>query len=130
MIYNLNSVTIEGRLTQDPSYKALEKDGGVCNLDVAHNHRYPGKETKENGETKFEEKTSFLKISAFNGTGKKAAESLKKGDQVIVEGRLEERRWKDEEGNPRSITGIVADRVHLVSHAKPKEAVAVAAATN
>ncbi|MGI0058858.1 MAG: single-stranded DNA-binding protein, partial [Nitrosotalea sp.] len=63
----------------------------------------------------------FIPISVFNGNGERAAKRFKKGDSVIVEGRLEQSSWVDEKQEKRSILRIVADHVHFCASAKPKE---------
>lgn len=121
MIFNMNRVTLEGRIVKDPTYKVFNAAGdGVANFDLGHNHRYvSGK--NEDGSAKWEEKPTFVSISAFNGVGTKVAEKYKQGDQVIVEGRLEQSTWTDEEKKNHSILRIVADTIHYVKSAKAKE---------
>lgn len=120
MLYNFNEVFLEGRLVADPEYKVFGQDGeGVVNFNIGHNHRYPnGKNADET--TKWEEKPTFVPVSAFNGVGKRAAETLKKGDQVIVRGRLEQSNW-EKEGEKHSMLRIVADKIDYIQSAKSKE---------
>lgn len=100
----------------------------MVNFQVGHNHRYvSGK--NEDGTSKWEEKPTFVPVSAFNGVGEKAAKTLKKGDQVVIEGRLEQSNWKTENGENRSMLRIVADRIHYIQSAKPKTEVAAETAS-
>jgi single-strand DNA-binding protein len=114
----VNSVNITGRLTDSPSYRKFEKEGGsVAEFTIAHNRRWKSKESDE-----WKEDTSFFRIKAYNGLAEKVKEKIRKGDFVLVEGRLQEETWENEERKKRSLVKIIAESVHLVyPHQKSKE---------
>jgi single-strand DNA-binding protein len=55
--------------------------------------------------------TSFLRVNVWRGQAEHLAESLGKGDRVMVTGRLRQRSWEIPEGDKRSVTEIEADEV-------------------
>jgi single-strand DNA-binding protein len=55
--------------------------------------------------------TSFLKVNVWRGQAEHLADSLAKGDRVMVTGRLRQRSWEPPEGDKRSVTEIEADEV-------------------
>jgi single-strand DNA-binding protein len=55
--------------------------------------------------------TSFLKVNVWRGQAENLAESLGKGDRVMVTGRLRQRSWETPEGEKRSVTELEADEV-------------------
>jgi single-strand DNA-binding protein len=55
--------------------------------------------------------TSFLKVNVWRGQAEHLADSLAKGDRVMVTGRLRQRSWETPEGDKRSVTEIEADEV-------------------
>lgn len=97
-------VTIVGNVTRDPELRYLTSGTGLCTFSVAVNRRY-----QQNGEWK--EDTSFFDVIAWRDLGDNVAESISKGDRVVVTGRLEQRSWENDAGDKRSKVEIVADDV-------------------
>src|SRR5438552_15840051 len=87
----LNNVQIIGNLGGTPEMKYLNNSDHVVNFSVAVNERWKNR----NGES--QERTTWLRILAFNGIGSACAEHLKKGDGVYVEGRLQIREYEDKD---------------------------------
>jgi single-strand DNA-binding protein len=116
----LNEVRITGRLTDAVSYKKFEKGekgGSVAEFTIAHNRRWKPKESND-----WKENTSFFRVKAYNGLAEKVKDKFRKGDFILVEGRLREETWEDEERQKRSLVKIIAESVHLVyPHQKNKE---------
>jgi single-strand DNA-binding protein len=107
----LNEVRITGRLTDAVSYTKFEKGekgGSVAEFTIAHNRRWKSKESDD-----WKESTSFFRVKAYNGLAEKVREKFRKGDFVLVEGRLQEDTWETEDGK-RSAVRIIADSIHLV----------------
>ena len=99
-----SNITIVGNLTRTPELRYLTNGTAVCNLGVAINRRY-----QKNGE--WVEEVSFFDVVCWRDLADNVAESVDKGDRVIVTGRLEQRRWENSEGENRSKVEIVADSV-------------------
>lgn len=104
----LNKVFIAGNLTRDPELKALPSGANVSSFGVATNRVW----RDQNGEKK--EATEFHNIVVFGRQAETSAQYLKKGQQVLVEGRLQTRSW-EKDGTKQYRTEIVADRVQFGS---------------
>ncbi len=104
----LNNVQIIGNLGGTPEMKYLNNSDQVVNFSVAVNERWKDR----NGES--QERTTWLRIVAFNGIGSACAEHLKKGDGVYVEGRLQIREYEDKEHVERTSVEIVASKVRFL----------------
>jgi single-strand DNA-binding protein len=104
----LNNVQIIGNLGGAPEMKYVNNNDHVVNFSVAVNERWKNR----NGDS--QERTTWLRIVAFNGLGSACAEFLKRGDPVYVEGRLQIREYEDKDNNPRTSVEIVASRVRFL----------------
>jgi single-strand DNA-binding protein len=107
----LNEVKITGRLTDEVNYTRFEgeKNGSVAEFTIAHNRRWKPKEGED-----WRESTSFFRVKAYNGLAEKVKEKFRKGDFVLIEGRLQEESWENEEGQKRSLIKIIAENAYLV----------------
>ena len=103
---NINSVTIVGNVTRDPDLRYTSSGLAVCNFSVASNRRWMNKSTND-----WEEKVSFFDVTVWADHGQNVAESVLKGDRVVVTGRMEQRSWETETGDKRTKVEIVADVV-------------------
>jgi single-strand DNA-binding protein len=100
-----NHTTIVGNLVDDPALRFTNTGTPVTNLRVAVTQRI-----QQDGEWRDGE-TSFLKVNVWRGQAEHVADSLSKGDRVMVTGRLRQRSWETPEGDKRSVTEIEADEV-------------------
>lgn len=110
----MNKVIVLGNLTRDPEMKYTGSGTAVCDMGIALNH-VTGK-----GDQRKEE-VSFIDLTAFGKTAETAAEYLKKGRSVIVEGRLQQDRWEDKEGHKRSKVKVIVERLTFVGNDKATE---------
>jgi single-strand DNA-binding protein len=106
---NLNKVTLIGRLTRDPEIKSFSNGGKVANVGFAVNNR---KKNQQSGQ--WEDVPVWLDLKAFNReTGRKLAdqlETVKKGQQIYVEGHLVLEEWTGkEDGAKKSKLVIYVD---------------------
>ena len=109
----MNNVTIYGRLGQDVEVKDLGNDNSVANFSVATSRKYFSKK-----EDKQVEETQWHRCSAFGKTGTTIAQYLKKGDPILLTGRIEYRSYeRDVEGTSVTMwaTNILVDRFEFVS---------------
>jgi single-strand DNA-binding protein len=104
----LSNVQIIGNLGETPQMKYINNDDHVVNFSVAVNERWKSR----NGEP--QERTTWLRIVAFNGIGSACAEFLKRGSAVYVEGRLQIREYEDKSGNARTTVEVVASKVRFL----------------
>jgi single-strand DNA-binding protein len=92
-------------LVADPELRFTTNGTAVANLRVAVIQR-----VQQDGEWR-DGDTSFLKVNVWRGQAEHLADSLGKGDRVMVTGRLRQRSWETPEGDKRSVTEIEADEV-------------------
>jgi single-strand DNA-binding protein len=100
-----NHTTIVGNLVDDPELRFTNTGTPVTNLRVAVTQRI-----QQDGEWR-DGDTSFLRVNVWRGQAEHLADSLSKGDRVMVTGRLRQRSWETPEGEKRSVTEIEADEV-------------------
>jgi single-strand DNA-binding protein len=100
-----NHTTIAGNLVEDPEVRFTNTGIAVTNLRVAVTQRVQQDGQWRDGDT------SFFKINVWRGQAENLAESLSKGDRVMVTGRLRQRSWETTEGEKRSVTELEADEV-------------------
>lgn len=91
-----NTVTLVGNLTRDPELRYTPGGAAVANVGIAVNERWQDKATQE-----WREKGSFYDLVIWNKQAENAAESLVKGDRVIVHGNLDQRSWQADDGTNR-----------------------------
>jgi single-strand DNA-binding protein len=97
-----NHTTIVGNLVDDPELRFTSSGTAVANLRVAVTQRI-----QQDGEWR-DGDTSFFKVNVWRGQAENLAESLGKGDRVMVTGRLRQRSWETPEGENRSVTELDA----------------------
>ena len=109
MSASVNRVILVGRLGQDPEVRQFQNGGGVTNISVATSERWTDKNT---GERK--EQTEWHRISLFNRLGEIAAQYLRKGSMVYIEGSLQTRKYTDQQGIERYSTEIRASEMRML----------------
>ena len=98
-----NKVIMVGNLTRDVELKYLPSGSAVAKIGLASNRKYK----KQDGE--MAEDTCFVDVSLFGRTAEVANQYLKKGSQVLIEGRLNYETWMDASGQKRSKHTITAE---------------------
>lgn len=109
MARGINKVIIVGNLGNDPDTKYMPSGSAVTNLSVATNESWKDKQT---GEQK--ERTEWHRVAMFGRLAEIAAEYLRKGSQVYIEGKLRTRKWQDQQGNDRYSTEVIADEMQML----------------
>ena len=103
---NSTSVTVVGNLVADPVQRQVAADVRVTGFRIACTPRVPdGAGGWSDG------RTGFYQVSAWRQLGANTGESLRKGERVVVVGRLGVDTWEDRDGNSRSTVEITADHV-------------------
>jgi single-strand DNA-binding protein len=105
---SINAVTLLGHLAQDPRFKTLPSGKSVCEFGLALNRRW----LDINGNAKQE--TTFVDVTAWNQQAEVITHYCQKGRPIVVEGRLEQERWKTQAGESRSRLKVVAQRVTVL----------------
>lgn len=107
----MNKVILMGRLTRDPEVRYTQNTNlTVANFSIAVNRRF-----KREGDT---ETADFFNVVAWNKTGEFVGKYLKKGQQVIVSGRLQNRNWTDQQGVKHYATDVIAEEVEFADSKK------------
>ena len=97
-----NNVVIVGNVTRDPEVRFTQSGVAVASFGLAWNQR-----SSQGGE----EKAHFFDVTCWRDLAENVADSIGKGDRVVVYGRLDYRSWENENGEKRSAVQIVADEV-------------------
>lgn len=105
----VNKVIIIGNLGADPEFRQFNNGGAVTNISVATSEQWKDKQTGEKREA-----TEWHRVSLFNRLGEIAAQYLKKGSKVYIEGSLRTRKFQDQSGQDRYITEIRADQMQML----------------
>lgn len=104
----LNKAILIGNLTRDPELKAIASGNKVCTFSIATNRTY-----KDSNGVR-QEKTDYHNIVVWGKTAENVATYMKKGSQILVEGRMETRSWDDAATNTKKYrTEIIADTVQF-----------------
>jgi len=109
-----SKVILIGRLTKDPELRYTPKGTPVASFSLAINYRY-----KQNDERKDE--TTFIDIVVFGKPAEFCGQYLNKGSAVIVDGRLQQRRWESD-GQQKSKIEVVAQSVNFLPGSKKDSA--------
>ncbi len=105
----VNKVILIGNLGQDPETRYMPSGGAVTNLRIATNETWKDKQTGEQ-----QERTEWHRVVMFERLAEIAAEYLRKGSQVYIEGTLRTRKWQDKDGNDRYTTEIRANEMQML----------------
>jgi len=100
-VSDINTVTLTGRLTRDPELRSTQSGTSVANTGLAV-ERYRKDQDPD---------VSFFDLTVFGNFAELVVKKARKGDSVVVEGRLEQRRWQNDAGENRSAVSIIANQM-------------------
>jgi single-strand DNA-binding protein len=106
MAAGVNNVTILGNLTRDPELRFTPNGTAVVSFGIAVNRNIQNKTSGE-----WETQVDFFNVTAWFKLAENCAESLSKGDRVLVSGRLSQDSWEGKDGQKRSSVRIIASVV-------------------
>jgi single-strand DNA-binding protein len=109
MARGINKVILVGNLGKDPEVRYMPNGNAVANITIATSESWKDKTTGEN-----QEKTEWHRVVLFRRLGEIAGEYLKKGSQVYIEGKLQTRKWQDNNGQDRYTTEIIANEMQML----------------
>ncbi len=107
-----NKVILLGNLTRDPDLRYTPNGLPVCEFPLAVHHRYRLHE-------ELKEEVCFIDIVASGKVAERSKSFLQKGAQVLVDGRLSQKRWETAEGKPRSKYEVIATTVQFLGRNSP-----------
>lgn len=105
----LNSIIIAGNLTKDPVFRETTNKTPVVNFHVAANRRY------KDSQSLWQEDVCYVGVVAWNKLAESCKDRLKKGSAVLVDGELQSRTFKTEDGRNRTIVEIKAKRIQFLN---------------
>lgn len=105
----INYVIVAGNLTKDPVFRETTNKTPVVNFSIASNRKY------KDSSNLWQEDVCYVGIVAWNKLAESCKERLKKGSAVLVDGELQSRSWKSEDGHNRSIVEIKARRIQFLN---------------
>lgn len=108
MSRGVNKVILVGRVGQNPEVRYSPSGTAVANMSLATNSYWKG------GDGEGQEKTEWHRLVLFSRTAEIAEQYVKKGTQIYVEGRLQTRKWKDQQGQDRYTTEVVVNDMQLL----------------
>ncbi len=108
-IPELNSVIIAGNLTKDPVCRQTTNGTPVINFSIASNRKY------RDANNQWQEDVCYVGIVAWNKLAESCRDRLKKGSAVLIDGELQSRTWKAEDGSNRSVVEIKARRIQFLN---------------
>jgi single-strand DNA-binding protein len=109
MARGVNKVILVGNLGADPETRAMPSGTTVANIRIATSESWKDKQSGEQ-----QERTEWHRVVLFGRLGEIAAEYLRKGSQVYIEGSIRTRKWQDKEGKDRFSTEIVANEMQML----------------
>jgi single-strand DNA-binding protein len=109
MARGINKAILIGNLGKDPETRYTAGGSAVTNIRIATNETWKDKQTGEQ-----QERTEWHAVVFFGRLAEIAAEYLRKGSTVYVEGRLQTRKWQDKDGQDRYTTEIVANEMQML----------------
>jgi len=109
MARGINKVILVGHLGADPETRYMPSGSAVTNLRVATSESWKDKTSGEQ-----QDRTEWHRVAMFGRLAEIAAEYLRKGSQVYLEGSLRTRKWQDKEGGDRWSTEIIANEMQML----------------
>ncbi len=106
---SFNKVILMGNLTRDPELRQTQSGASVLGAGLAVNESY----TAQDGSKR--DNTTFVEVSAFGKTAEVIAKYFRKGDPILIDGRLRQESWTDKQsGQARSKIVVVVERFEFV----------------
>lgn len=105
----LNNVIVAGNLTKDPIFRETSNHTPVANFHIAANRRY------KDSANQWQEDVCYVGVVAWNKLADSCKDRLRKGSAVLVDGELQSRTFKTEDGKNRTIVEIKAKRIQFLN---------------
>lgn len=110
----MNKFQFMGRLTKDPEMRSTTTGTQVSAFSLAVNRRF----ANQNGERQ----TDFFNLTAFGKTAEFIGKYFRKGAQVLVEGRIQNRTWEDQNGQKRYATDFIVEDTYFADSKRDSSA--------
>lgn len=107
---SVNKVILIGNLGGDPEVRSMPNGNYVANINIATTETWKDRNTGEN-----QDRTEWHRVVLFRRLAEIAQQYLRKGSKVFIEGRLQTRKWQDQNGQDRYSTEIICDNMQMLS---------------
>ena len=104
---NFNLAVLEGRLVGDPEIRYTQNGTALCTFSIANNYDYYR-------DDELQKQVNFVDVTTWSKLAERCNEYLKKGSRIIINGRLKQDRWQDDNGGNRSKISIVGNQVQFL----------------
>ena len=104
----VNKVILVGHLGNDPEVRYMPNGNAVANLSLATSESWKDQQGNP------QEKTEWHRLTMYKRLAEIAGDYLKKGSQIYVEGKLQTRKWQDQQGQDRYTTEIIVDQMQML----------------
>ena len=104
----VNKVILVGNLGNDPEVRYMPNGNAVANLSLATS------ESWKDQQGQVQERTEWHRLTMYRRLAEIAGEYLKKGSQIYVEGKLQTRKWQDQQGQDRYTTEMIVDQMQML----------------
>ena len=104
---NFNLAVLEGRLVSDPELRYTQNGTALCKFSIANNNDYYK-------DDELQKQVNFVDVTTWAKLAERCNEYLKKGSRIIINGRLKQDRWQDDNGGNRSKISIVGNQVQFL----------------
>ena len=105
---SVNRVQILGRLGEDPEIKYTQSGVPTCTVSVCTDEKV------KQADGTYQNRPEWHRIVCWSKTAENVCKFLRKGSQIYVEGKLQTRKWQDQQGQDRYVTEIVAQNVQFL----------------
>lgn len=117
MARGINKVILIGNLGQDPEVRFTPSGTAVANINIATSDSWMDRNSGQR-----QERTEWHRVILFKKTAEIAQQYLRKGSKVYIEGRLQTRKWQDQNGQDRYTTEIVANDMQMLDSGGQQQA--------
>lgn len=107
----LNQITIEGFITEEPLIRKLNSGKTVCSFSLTCHHNSQNEDRK----------VSFFDVETWEKLAASCVDRVRKGRRVVISGSLRQDRWQDSDGKPHSKVKLVGNEVRYLTGIKEEE---------
>ena len=106
----MNKVILIGNVGNAPEIKTLESGVKLATFSLATAEKFTNKQGEKVGQT------DWHRLEVWNGLTKVCETIIQKGDRLCIEGKIKTEKWEDKDGNPRTTTKILVQRIELLGN--------------
>lgn len=110
--HGVNKVILIGNLGQDPEIRYMQNGKAVANMSIATSESWNDQQGQK------QEKTEWHRITAYDKLAEIIGEYVKKGSKIYVEGKLQTRKWQDQQGQDKYTTEVIINQMQMLDGKK------------